>query len=423
MRKILVSALALVFAVAPAMAQELEKSVKVSLYDQFQMVGDLGTSSSTKIQAITHGTEKTTKSDADVYFRNRRMRFGATATYGILEVAFAVKADKDIGNPTLKVNTAEATLNFMDEVALSMGHVAYATFSYQQSSSARLGIQGLLADELADLSSMGIKLHGAVAKGLFEYALTLSHGYQPLLQNSSYTNSTVSNVVGPGVGLQLRFNLLNGETTGGSDYFLGKKSAMTLGFSFFYQKLADGAKYYKFKAATGSTADQEHLMVFDVFLKGDVALGDNSLPFKLVYQHVGMSPFVNTTLQHTDDVASISTNTSKSDFGVHLANYIGQFTYGLGFYIGSAKLMPAFKHSIEIYTINKDYLKSGGLNHQLELSLGYFPFGKNLNLKIAYLYTGKKTVFTEVTSGTVTKEDDFTKSDDHKLITQVQMKI
>lgn len=408
MRKILVSALALVFAVAPAMAQELEKSVKVSLYDQFQMVGDLGKTTKND----TTGTEVTTKEDADVYFQNRRMRFGATATYGILEVAFAVKADKDIGssNPTLKVNTAEATLNFMDEVALSMGHVAYATFSYQQSSSARLGIQGLLADELADLSSMGINLHGAVANGLFEYALTLSHGYQPLLQNSSYTNKTVANVVGPGVGLQLRFNLLNGETTGGKDYFLGKKSAMTLGFSFFYQKLADGAKYYKFKAAAGSKADQEHLMVFDVFLKGDVALGDNSLPFKLVYQHVGMSPFVNTTLQHADGPVDLT----ASDLNLHLANYIGQFTYGLGFYVGSLKIMPAFKHSIEIYTINKDYLKSGGLNHQLELSLGYFPYGHNLNLKIAYLYTGAKTVF---------KNDTYKKSDDHKLITQVQMKI
>lgn len=376
MKKLLVSTLALVFAVAPAMAQDIEKSVEVSVVEQFQMVGDLG--SSTKIGSTT------TKKDGDVYFQNKRMRFGAAAEYGILGVEFVVAADDDLGSAGVGLDTAVASLNFMDEVALSLGRVGMATRGNDQSSSATMGINSFLDGGVENIGDMGIKLSGLVAGGIFEYALTLTNGNQYGLGAN-----TVSGVYGPAVGLQLRFNLLGGEDTGGDDYFLGEKSAMTIGFSFVYQKLPDSQKYVKFK---GTTADQENYMFFDVFLQGDVALGDNSLPFMLVYEHFGFTP---------DHVTATEV-------------VLGKFTAGVGFYAGALKIMPAIRYSVNLYQLDSTTLKSK-IDHNLEVSLGYFPYGNNLNLKIGYVYANN----TE--KGKASSADKITQ--DHKLITQVQMAI
>lgn len=387
MKKLLTTALAVAVLAAPAMAQSPEKSISVSLMDQFQMVAGLGQSHIVE----TTATKTTGKTKGDVHFQNRRMRFGASASYGILEVSFVVAADKDLGQKTtVGIDTAEANLAFMDEIQLAMGRVG--TRHKGASSSATLGTQSFLVGSGDQFdNNMGIKLHGTVANNIFEYALSVFHANQYGL-----SSGTQHGVYGPGVALQLRFNFLN-ETTGNKEYFLGKKSAVTLGFTFDYQMVSDNAKFYKWK---GTERNQKNAMYFDVFLTGDVALGAITLPFMVVYQHIGLNPTQN-------DALTVPAGMQKS-------NYMGKFTYGIGIYVDSLKIMPAFKHSIEIHQINKDILKPGGLNHQLELSLGYFPYGDNLNLKIGYVYKGTKSI---------TIADTKTITHDHQLITQVQMKI
>lgn len=420
MKKLMISTLALVFAVAPAIAQDgPEKEFKLKLFEQFQMVGNLGKDSEKK----RGSTVDKTKTPGDVYFQNRRFRAGFEGKYGILEIAFGIASDKDtgIGGSPFGLDTASATLAFMDEVQLSLGGVA--TTKKGCSSSATLGTECFLVGKAPMKgTNMGIKLHGKVAGGLFEYAFSVYNGYQ------DFNGKSVKGVEAPGVALQLRFNLLGGETTGNSEYFLGKKSAMTLGFTVAYQALPNRHKFYKFnKTKTPTTTDpsENHALHFDVFLTGDVALGDNSLPFLLIYEHVGMNPAVNEQRKAAGYMVDTGGGTMTPIFG-HASDYFGQFTYGLGFYVGALKIMPAFKHSIELHTINKGFLKAGGLNHKLELSFGYFPFGKNLNLKIGYVYTGEKSVLAEksLLGGVITHEaGDYDKSDDHKLITQVQMSI
>lgn len=397
--------MALVFAVAPAMADGPEKSFELSLTDRFQMVADLGRD--TEVTAAG-GYKKKTSTPGDVYFKHSSFVAGLEGSYGILTVGFAVAYNGD-NNSLLELDTAEANLAFMDEVQLAMGYVA--TRHKGSSGSARLGTQKFLIG--SGLPNMGIKLHGKVANGLFQYALSVFHGKQ------DFNGKTVSGVEAPGVALQLRFNLLGGETTGNREYFLGKKSAMTLGFTVAHQVLPDRHKFFKFK---GKKADQKHLLHFDVFLTGDVALGDNSLPFLLIYEHAGMNPLAAKkvwSISATDNsgqptTPSIAEASLTSAAKVAHSAPIGKFTYGLGFYVGSLKIMPAFKHSINIFTVDKDVVK-GGLAHELELSLGYFPFGDNLNLKMGYVYKGGSTEL---------KLGDLKGSyNDHKLITQVQMKL
>lgn len=395
MKKLLVSTLVLAFAVAPAMAKDIEKSFEVSVGETFQMVGDLGT------------TEKaggvTTKTKPDIFFQNADFTFGVEAEYGILGLEFGTIVEEDKGgDTTIGLDAASASLNFMDAIALSMGHVGMPTRGDDQDTT--MGINSFLSGVGDDVGDLGIKLSGAVAGGLFEYALTLTNGYQP------GKSGTVSSVYGPAVGVQLRFNVLGGEDTGGDDYFLGEKSALTIGTSFVYQQLPKGEKYVKFK---GTTADQQNLMFFDVFVQGDVALGDNSLslPFMLMYEHYGFDP-----------------KSGKGDFSDYsLADYgdlqtaslrpLGTFTAGVGFYVGGQfKIMPAIRYSVDLFQNDKTVSGIDSLmTHNLEASFGYFPYGGDLNLKIAYQFKSINVKST-VSGSDISMQD-------HKLIAQVGMNV
>lgn len=362
--------------------QKPKSSLQLKLLDQFQMIGNIGEWNKQKTESSTN----TTHTDGAFYFQNRRMHFGAEVTYGIFTLDFLMQVDNDMGTQNIGVDTAKVSLNFMQELTLSAGKLTLPVRGDQQSSSATLGIEDFLLGSGDDVMNFGASFSGLLADNIFEYTFSVFHGYQDLKA------LTVSKFDVPGLALQFRFNIFR-EPSSGKDYFLAKKKSLTVGFSAMYQAIP--FKYYAYKA---TSAELNNLLHFDIFVQGDFVLGDNSLPFILIYEHVGFNPF---------------SSKQQSASSVHA----GRLTIGMGFYVGSLKFMPSIRYAIDLYQRDKDVYDGHGLDNMLEVTFAYFPFGNSLNLKMGYIVEASITKLKE-SSGSVART---TTIHSHKIVTQVQM--
>lgn len=350
-------------------ASDSEKSLSVHLAGQFQAIASLSRLQKSKIYRVKDEKLLSKYQDVsqkgDFSFASRAFQLGLDGKYNFLRMFASMEAENDFTK--ISLNSAGGTLEFMPEVDLSLGLMNIPIRSEQQSPYFMMGVDnGFYAGTGSEISTgAGFLLHGIV-KNLFEYSFGLFNGYQP------NANDNPSRFHAPLMAMQVRFHVF-GKPGDNQHYHFDGKNRVQLGSSFAWQHIP-GATYYPY----GKGKKSQHLLHWDMFMSVEFAIGKNSILLDVLFEGLGNNPFRNSLGSHT-----------------RYYNRFGRLSAGMGFYVSSLKLMPAFRYGLNIEQNNPKvtYIYSSS-NHLMEVSLGYFPFNERLNIKLSYLahYTTQKNV-------------------------------
>jgi hypothetical protein len=372
MRKVLTSVLVIAALAAPVLADEEKPDVKVSFYDQIQVIGEF------KGKAVGEGQEAA----GDILLRNRRTRLMVQGNYGIFSfttmlhadnllgtkgagtnpggIAQVVSINKDVQGQTVGVREAYGTVKAMGEALMvDLGFLQYPLRSTNISNSAAIGVEYGYANTALGSGGRdtGLQFRGVVLNKLLEYRLGVFHGQQYL------DTSAVSLAQAPAFAGQLRFNLLGEADTSfyKKGYYLDKQSLVAIGVAGLYQKKG---------VHTAGTTDMD-LTIGEAFLNVNYVLGTDAIVLDVLYEQTKSSPVACNADILALPALSYKCGTSRINAAV-------------GYYMGSLKLMPTIGLSKNMGDLNATTKVGSQLD--LEISLGWFPMGHNLNLKAAYVH-------------------------------------